>query len=87
MSTQKSFMGMLNSETPTVELRSLQQTLDPSDRNCLNLSRPSATFFKEETALEDSFVEKHEFGAAQMKGDYRRTQEDRVRNRFSLFSS
>jgi len=80
-------MGMLNSETPTVELRSLQPTVDPSDRNCLNLSRLSVSFYREEAELEDSFVDKQEFGAAQMKGDYRRTQEDRVRNRFSLFSS
>lgn len=66
-------MGMLNSETPTVELRSLQPTVDPSDRNCLNLGRPSLSFPREEQEIEDSVAEKPEFGAAQMKGDFRRT--------------
>lgn len=86
MSSRKSFMGMFNQETPTVELRSLQPTVDPSDRNSFQIGRPSVAFVSEQPEVPDSIIDKAEFGAAQMKGDFRRTQEDRVRNRFSLFS-
>jgi len=74
-------MGMLSSETPTVELRSLQPSFDPSDRNSgfhgkFTLSQEPE--HEEPDCHEGDSV----FGLARVKGDFRRAQEDRVRNRF-----
>jgi hypothetical protein len=73
---------MLNLETPTVELRSLQPTIDPSDRNCLMNSRPQQLLPLEDDLIKDSKVQGDCFGGAALKGDFRRTQEDRVSDRF-----